>query len=219
MTVAQVVEEPLRIHGITDERKRATMAFTALRRVSLPPEDYLHRYPYELSGGQRQRIAIARAIVLRPEFIVADEPVSMLDVSIQASVLGLLSRLSRELGLAILYVSHDIATVRYIADRVAVMCGGSFVEYGETRKVVSHPTHPYTQGLMAAVPSVDPAADRKRVDIQAWKSGDRWVPAGDRRFQCGRLEPHWEEIEADHHAACPFHMAFPPEKSPQITGT
>ena len=196
LTVGQLVEEPLKIHGIRDKAERAVRVIEALRRVLMPPAEYLHRFPHELSGGQRQRIAIARAIVLEPEFIVADEPVSMLDVSVQAGILELLERLSRELRLAVLYVSHDIATVRYICDRVAVMYLGEFVEYGDARKVTAEPVHPYTRRLMAAVPSVDPSVKRKRVELL-----EQWSSDG----SCERDGPHWIEIGPDHFVACHLH--------------
>jgi len=196
LTVGQLIEEPLRIHGVRDKAERAVRVVEALERVLMPPAEYLHRFPHELSGGQRQRIAIARAIVLEPEFIVADEPVSMLDVSVQAGVLDLLERLSRELRLAVLYVSHDIATVRYICDRVAVMYLGEFVEYGDARKVTAEPVHPYTKRLMAAVPSVDPTVKRERVEML----GD-WSADG----TCDHDGPHWKEVGPDHYVACHLH--------------
>jgi ABC-type oligopeptide transport system ATPase subunit len=190
LTVAQVVEEPLKIHGVRDRAERALRVVEALERVLIPPAEYLHRYPHELSGGQRQRIAIARAIVLEPKFIVADEPVSMLDVSVQAGILELLERLSREMGLAVLYVSHDIATVRYICDRVAVMHLGRFVEYGDAREITARPAHPYTRRLMAAVPSVDPTAKRKRVEML------KDLPAP---IESGAEDgPEWIQVGADH---------------------
>lgn len=197
LTVAQLVEEPLKIHGVRDKGERALRVVEALERVLMPPAEYLHRFPHELSGGQRQRIAIARAIVLQPEFIVADEPVSMLDVSVQAGVLELLERLSRELRLAVLYVSHDIATVRYICDHIAVMYLGEFVEYGDTRKVTAQPEHPYTKRLMAAVPSVDPTVRRKRVErLEGWSATGG---------TCPHDGPHWIEVEPDHFVACHLH--------------
>lgn len=199
LTVAQIVDEPLRIHGMRDKSERGIRVVQALERVRVPPREYLNRFPHELSGGQRQRVAIARAIVLEPEFIVADEPVSMLDVSIQAGILNLLELLSRELGLAVLYVSHDIATVGYVCDRIAVMYLGRFVEYGDTEKVTKEPAHPYTKRLMAAVPSVDPTVRRARV-----KGSSAWVAEGaDER--CGEPGPHWNEVEPDHLVACTAH--------------
>lgn len=197
LTVAQLVEEPLKIHRIRDKAERAVRVVEALERVLMPPAEYLHRFPHELSGGQRQRIAIARAIVLEPEFIVADEPVSMLDVSVQAGILELLERLSRELRLAVLYVSHDIATVRYICDRVAVMYLGAFVEYGDARTVTANPKHPYTRRLMAAVPSVDPTVKRERVELL-----EDWTSSGE---TCSQQGPHWTKVGPDHFVACHLH--------------
>ena len=207
LTVAQIVEEPLRVHGMRDRRQRADMVVEALKRVRVPAEAYLQRYPYELSGGQRQRIAIARAIALKPKFIVADEPVSMLDVSIQAGVLELLEELARDLGLAILYVSHDIATVKYITDRMAVMYRGDFVEVGDTNAVTGRPVHPYTRRLMAAVPSVDPRVKRERVDLSIERVGRSWgdIAAADGWEPCDEPERHWIEVASDHFVNCPFH--------------
>lgn len=199
LTVAQIVEEPLRVHGVRDRDTRGVHVVRALERVRISPAGYLNRYPHELSGGLRQRVAIARAIVLEPDFIVADEPVSMLDVSIQAGVLDLLRELSDELGLAVLYVSHDIATVRYICRRMAVMYRGRFVEYGDTDKVIAAPEHPYTRRLMAAVPSVDPAVRRERIGLDD-EALD--LPA---EPDCGHTEPHWREVDAEHFVACHQH--------------
>lgn len=196
LSIAQIVEEPLKIHGVRDRGERALRVIDALERVLMPAAEYLHRFPHELSGGQRQRIAIARAIVLNPKFLVADEPVSMLDVSVQAGVLELLQTLSRDLGLAILYVSHDIATVRYICDRVAVMHLGKIVEYGDVRAVTSKPMHSYTRRLMAAVPSVDPTVKRKRASIFDSESS-----ANGR--SCSHGDSNWIEAGPDHFFACP----------------
>src|SRR5262249_47170884 len=138
----------------------------------------LGRYPHELSGGQRQRVAIARAMVLRPRFLVADEPVSMLDVSIRAGILKLLRRFSRETGLAILYISHDISTVRYLCPRTAVMYLGGIVETGPTDALIARPLHPYTQALLAAVPTPDPASGRARVRLPGEVPSGLHVPPG-----------------------------------------
>jgi oligopeptide/dipeptide ABC transporter ATP-binding protein len=213
LTVGQIVEEPLKIHGVKDQRERAVRVINALEQVRVPPAEYLHRHPHELSGGLRQRVAIARTIVLEPSFIVADEPVSMLDVSVQAGILELLESLSRDMGVAVLYVSHDIATVRYICQRVAVMYLGQIVEYGDTEEVVSRPTHPYTQRLMAAVPSVDPTANRPRVEIatESDSGGNamdwfaQYVQADDR--SCGEPGPHWIDVSPRHAVSCHLHGA------------
>jgi oligopeptide/dipeptide ABC transporter ATP-binding protein len=178
LTVGRIVAEPLGIHGIGSREERVAKVRAALRRVRLPPEEFEERFPSDLSGGQRQRVAIARALVLEPAFIVADEPVSMLDVSVQAGVLELLGELSRDLGLAVLYISHDIATVGYICDRVAVMYLGRVVEEGPVRSVLRRPSHPYTQRLMAAIPNVDPLVRRERVVLEGDVPSPLDIPAG-----------------------------------------
>jgi oligopeptide/dipeptide ABC transporter ATP-binding protein len=164
--IADWIAEPLIIHGIGTAGERGERVMRALEDVELrPPADYLERFPHELSGGQRQRVAIARAIVVEPSFVVADEPVSMLDVSIRAGILNLLRRFSRERGLAILYISHDIATVRYLCHRIATMYAGQIVEIGPTDAVLRRPQHPYTQALIAAIPVPDPRVRRPRVSL------------------------------------------------------
>ncbi|WP_086053875.1 ABC transporter ATP-binding protein [Pseudoruegeria sp. SK021] len=166
LTIGEIVAEPLRIHRRGDEATRRAKVHQALGHVRLPPEEFAHRYPADLSGGQRQRVAIARALVLDPVFIVADEPVSMLDVSVQAGVLQLLDELSRELGLGVLYISHDIATVGYICDRIAVMYLGRVVEQGPVHEILRRPKHPYTQHLMRAIPNTNPLVRRERVVLE-----------------------------------------------------
>jgi oligopeptide/dipeptide ABC transporter ATP-binding protein len=210
LTVGEAVEEPLKIHGIGNRVERAVRVVESLERVSLQPRHFLHRYPHELSGGQRQRAVIARALVLNPDFVVADEPISMLDVSIRAGILDLLETLSNDLGLGVLYVSHDISTVRYVCDRIAIMYLGVFVEQGETDEVIDHPAHPYTQALMAAVPIADPTAARKRVELSGEVPTPIDIPSGC-RFQtrcpyvmdvCLRVAPPWREVSLEHRVAC-----------------
>ncbi len=151
-TVGSIIGEPFAIHGLEAERGQRRRAVRELMdTVGLNPEHY-NRYPHEFSGGQRQRIGVARAIALRPKLLIADEPVSALDVSIQAQILNLLRRLQRELGLALLFISHDLSVVRYMADRVAVMRHGKIVELATNDALYSSPTHPYTRELLAAVP-------------------------------------------------------------------
>nr|WP_208999990.1 ABC transporter ATP-binding protein [Roseibium hamelinense] len=154
MTVNDILTEPLQIHNIGTAAEQAERARSLMDLVGLDPR-FLRRYPHSFSGGQRQRIGIARALALNPEFILCDEPTSALDVSVQAQILNLLQDLKRDLNLTYLFVSHNLAVVDYIADRIAVMCRGRLVEVGETREVVSNPLHPYTRALLSAVPEPD----------------------------------------------------------------
>lgn len=161
MTVAEILEEPLQVHRWGDRQARQKRVQALLELVGLNPY-HAHRYPHEFSGGQRQRIGIARALAPEPTFIVADEPISALDVSIQAQVVNLLDDLKRELGLTYLFIAHDLAMVRYISDRVAVMYLGRIVEIGERDVVYERPYHPYTQGLLASIPTPDPVKEAQR---------------------------------------------------------
>lgn len=220
LTIGQVIEEPLIIHGIGTATERRQKVIRAMDLVRIPAADNIDRYPSDLSGGQRQRIAIARALVLEPKFIVADEPVSMLDVSIQASVLELLDELSRDLGLAVLYISHDIATVGYICNHVAVMYLGRIVESGPADAIMDAPKHPYTQSLLAALPKVN----GPRVTEDFWLVGEppdaARLPPGC-RFQgrCPHVQPicrtedPGERQIADQTVACHFAGSVtPPSK-------
>ncbi len=172
MTVFDIVGEPLKIHRIGDEAHRRELIAELLRRVGLDPR-FLNRYPHSFSGGQRQRIGIARALALRPELLICDEPVSALDVSIQAQILNLLRDLQRELGLTYLFISHNLAVVNYVADRIAVMCAGRIVELATGEELFRNPVHPYTRALVAAVPEPDP--DR-RLDFAALMEGKASLP-------------------------------------------
>ncbi len=161
LTVREQLLEPLRIHDIGDRERRIRESLE-FARLS-PPEQYLDKYPHELSGGEKQRVSIATALILEPSVIVADEPVSMLDVSVRAGVLGILKDLARERDTAILYISHDIATVQHVCSKLAVMYLGKIVERGATANVVETPAHPYTERLFSATPETDPTGDRERV--------------------------------------------------------
>jgi oligopeptide transport system ATP-binding protein len=163
MPVNEIVAEPLRIHGRYGDEGRAVVR-DLLRTVGLKPE-HGNRFPHEFSGGQRQRIGVARALALRPKVLVLDEPVSALDVSIQAGVLNLLDELQSELGLSYLFVSHDLSVVRHIADRIAVMYLGTIVETGTSQELFEAPAHPYTQALISAIPLPDPRKERARERI------------------------------------------------------
>ncbi len=160
-TIQDIVGEPLTIHGLAKGAARRKLVVQALERAGLKPADtYMDRFPHELSGGQRQRVAIARAIVLEPRFIIADEPVSMLDVSIRAGVLNLMRHFRDEMGISFIYVSHDLPTIRYVADRTAIMYLGEIVEVGPTEKVIAERRHPYTQLLLDASPEPDPSVEK-----------------------------------------------------------
>jgi peptide/nickel transport system ATP-binding protein len=212
--VRAVVEEPLLIHGLGgSKRERAARVHDALRRVELsPPELYLDRYPHELSGGQRQRVAIAAALVLEPDVLVADEPVSMLDVSVRAGVLNVLDGLRRQ-GLAILMITHDLSTAARFAQRIAVMYLGRIVEQGPAAAVVGNPQHPYTKALLSVVPRRDPR-DRRRPQILQGETPDAVaIPTGCRFHprcpiavdRCSVEDPALEQpisAERGHEAAC-----------------
>jgi peptide/nickel transport system ATP-binding protein len=183
MTINEIVREPLVIHGIGSGESRDAHVRDLMGLVGLDPK-FLRRYPHSLSGGQRQRVGIARALALKPDLLVCDEPVSALDVSVQAQVLNLLKDLQAELNLTYLFVSHNLAVVDYLADRIAVMCRGRLVELAPTRAIIDNAQHPYTQALLAAVPdaSLDRPLDFARLsagrasDPSAWPEPYRLVP-------------------------------------------
>ena len=210
--VRATVEEPLVVHGIGNREERDQRVRDALARAGLtPPELYVDRYPHELSGGQRQRVAIAASLVLDPELLVADEPVSMLDVSVRAGVLRLLDGLRNE-GLGILMITHDLSTAAHFADRIAVMYLGRIVEEGPTREVVRNPQHPYTRALLSVVPKRDPR-DRTRPQILRGETPDPVrVPSGCRFHprcpimveECKHIDP---ELRRPAGAAHPEHIA------------
>ena len=162
MTVRGIVEEGLRIHGIGTKVERLRRVEEILVKVGLDPT-YLYRYPHEFSGGQRQRISIARALAIQPKFMVLDEPISALDVSIQSQIINLLAQLKEEFQLTYLFISHDLSVVEYISDRVAVMYLGEIVEVGTSAQLYQNPLHPYTQALLSSIPTIDPVRRRKRV--------------------------------------------------------
>jgi len=166
MKVKHVIEEPLQVHRIgTSEKERSQLITEVLEDVKItPPEDFLDRYPHELSGGQRQRIALARTLVLKPSFIVADEPVSMLDVSVRTGLLNLMLDLRRRYNLTYLFITHDLAVAKYVCDRIAVMRLGKIVESGPALQVIHRPQHPYTKALRAAVPVIRTQSRMKTQD-------------------------------------------------------
>ena len=211
LTVDQLVGEPLTIHDYR-LNERDTAVRETLEQVGLAPaEQYLDKYPNELSGGQRQRVAIARALVIDPSFLICDEPASMLDVSLQAEVLNLLRGLANTEGIGVLYISHDLASLTQIADRLAIMYLGRFVERGPTRRIVTAPKHPYTEALLAAVPETDPRGSRERValdgrpaDPEALPGGCRFAPRCPKAVdECRAAEPELDTwTDGAHGAAC-----------------
>ncbi|MDI6694735.1 MAG: dipeptide ABC transporter ATP-binding protein [Anaerolineales bacterium] len=211
-TVAGIIGEPLRVHNILpDPQARAERVKELMLRVGLSPQ-LINRFPHEFSGGQRQRIGVARALASNPSFIVCDEPISALDVSIQAQVVNLLEDLQDEFGLTYLFIAHDLSMVRHICDRVAVMYLGVIVELAERDELYEHPLHPYTQALLSAVPIPDPKKDRSRQRIIL--AGDVPSPLNPPpgcRFhprcpiamdQCSRIQPEWREVAPSHWVAC-----------------
>ena len=171
MSVYQIVSEPFDIHRHASGQEKRKRVMEIVERVGLSPH-HIHRYPHEFSGGQRQRIGIARALAVEPGFIVADEPVSALDVSVRAQILNLLKNLRQELGLTYLYISHDLSTVKHMCDRIAVMYVGKIVEISTTNELFQNPVHPYTKALLSAIPIPDPTIKRKRIVL----SGDVPTP-------------------------------------------
>lgn len=164
MTVREIVAEGLRIQGLKSEKEIQEKIASTLLKVGLLPE-YADRYPHEFSGGQRQRIGIARAIIMNPELIIADEPVSALDVSVKAQIINLLNDLKKDLGLTILFIAHDLSVVKYFSDRIAVMYAGKIVESANSNKLFEHPFHPYTKSLLSAIPLPNPEYEKTRKRI------------------------------------------------------
>ncbi len=220
-TVRQILEEPLVIHGIAFSREeRLELIAKILETVKLvPPEEFMERYPHQLSGGQRQRVAFARAIITNPKITVADEPVSMLDVSIRAEILELMDELKERFGVTYIFITHDLAVARYICDRIAVMYLGKFVEIAEARRLIENPLHPYTKALIAAIPEPEPENRKHMRNLRikgevpsavAIPPGCRFHPRcvdfDERRSElanfCPVKEPPLIEIEKDHYVAC-----------------
>jgi len=210
MTVADIVGEPLDIHKLAKNKKeRNEKVREILENVGLGAE-YMHRYPHEFSGGQRQRIGVARALAVDPKLIIADEPVSALDVSVQAQVVNLLQDLQKEYGLTYLFIAHDLSVVKHISDRVAVMYLGKIVELTDKHELYSNPKHPYTQSLLSAIPEADPKKKKNRIVLEGDvpspvdpPSGCRFHPRCPKAFEpCSVKEPEFKEYGDGHFAAC-----------------
>jgi peptide/nickel transport system ATP-binding protein len=209
MTLLDLVGEPLLVHGMKSRREREDRVADLLRRVGLRPE-YMRRFPHAFSGGERQRIGIARALALNPRLVVADEPVSALDVSVQAQILNLLQDLQGEFRLTYLFVAHDLSVVRHISDRVAVMYVGQMVELAETERIFTAPKHPYTSALLSAVPEPDPRLRTRRIVLQGEVANPASPPSGCYFHPrcphaielCRNQAPVWRETSPAHFVAC-----------------
>jgi oligopeptide/dipeptide ABC transporter ATP-binding protein len=213
MKVGSIIAEPLEIHRVGDRRERKDRVAELLRVVGLDP-DYANRYPHQFSGGQRQRIGIARALALNPDFIVADEPVSALDVSVQAQVVNLMQDLQERFGLTYLFISHGLAVVKHISTRVGVMYLGKLVELAPAEEIYANPLHPYTQALLRAIPIPDPDAKRRTAQKLGGDVPNPIAPPGGCRFHtrcrqameiCGNEEPELVEVSPSHFVACFLH--------------
>jgi len=212
MLIGDIIGEPLRIQRMGDPSEIEEKVLKILEEVDLvPPEEFFYRYPHELSGGQRQRVAVARAFVVEPEFVVADEPVSMLDVSIRASVLKIMLNLVKEKNVSFIYITHDLALARHICDRIAVMYLGKIMEKSSSDDLVKNPLHPYTEALLQAVPVPDPTAKRIKVVIKGEIPSPINPPSGCRFHTrcpkylgdiCREKEPQLVEVEKGHFVAC-----------------
>ncbi|MFP4135407.1 MAG: ABC transporter ATP-binding protein [Candidatus Acetothermia bacterium] len=211
MTVASIVGEPLVVHGIGSKKERNDRVKELLRAVGLT-ENHMKRYPHEFSGGQRQRIGVARALALDPQLIIADEPVSALDVSIQAQVLNRLEDLQEEFGLTYLFIAHDLSVIKHISDRVAVMYLGQIVELSSVEKLFSDPKHPYTEALMSAVPVANPDFESERIVLEGDVPSPVDPPSGCyfhprcpySEPDCSESEPEFREVEDDHYVHCHY---------------
>jgi oligopeptide transport system ATP-binding protein len=211
MTVGNIIGEPLEVHNLMSPRERHARVQDLLKIVGLNPY-FVNRYPHEFSGGQRQRIGVARALAVQPEFIVCDEPISALDVSIQAQIINLLEDLQSQFNLTYLFIAHDLSVVRHISNRIAVMYLGQLVELADRDALYENPLHPYTQALLSAVPIPDPQVEekRKRIILEGDVPSPAKPPSGCHfrtrcayaTEQCAQAAPDWRDIGAGHWVAC-----------------
>ncbi|MEN2465310.1 oligopeptide/dipeptide ABC transporter ATP-binding protein [Ornithinibacillus sp. JPR2-1] len=223
-TVREVIAEPMEVHRLYKTKQEQTeRVYQLLEEVGLN-RDHANRYPHEFSGGQRQRIGIARALALNPDFIIADEPISALDVSVQAQVVNLLKELQEEKGLTFLFIAHDLSMVKQISDRIGVMYLGNMVELTDSEHLYENPLHPYTQALLSAIPIPDPDIEesRERIILQGELPSPINPPSGC-VFRtrcplamdiCGKEKPEWQEVEENHYVAC--HLYHEKGKKSQI---
>ncbi len=211
MTVGGIISEPMEVHNLYPKKEREEKVLEIMEKVGLTPEQ-MNRYPHEFSGGQRQRIGIARSLAVDPDFIVADEPVSALDVSIQAQILNLMGDLQDEFGFTYLFVTHDLSVIKHVCDRVAVMYVGKIVEMAQKGELFDHPKHPYTEALLSAVPVPNPRFKRKEIILKGDVPSTTRPPPGCRfhtrclyaKDICSQSEPVFEEKDRRHFAACHF---------------
>jgi oligopeptide/dipeptide ABC transporter ATP-binding protein len=209
LTVGSMIAEPIKIHKIAKGAAVKERVAELLEKVGIPPE-HMHRYPHEFSGGQRQRIGIARSLAVGPEFVVADEPVSSLDVSVQAQILNLLKDLQTEFGLTFLFITHDLGVVEYLTDRVAVMYLGKIVEFAATERLFAAVKHPYSQALISAIPSLDLETRKRRIVLPGDVPSPAAVPPGcpfhprcpKAMSHCRTDVPTLREVEPGHHVSC-----------------
>jgi oligopeptide transport system ATP-binding protein len=215
MTVGSIISAPLDVHQMVNRKEKQERVQELLQMVGLNSE-FVNRYPHEFSGGQRQRIGIARALAVNPDLVVCDEPISSLDVSIQAQVVNLLEQLQEQLGLTYLFIAHDLSMVRHISDRMAVMYLGKLMELADRDEIYLRPVHPYTQALISAVPVPDPDIERKLIILEGDMPSPANPPKGcnfSTRCQyakdvCHEQEPEFREVKADHFVACHFAEDF-----------